>query len=122
MESFILDVLRIMADADSTNDLWWRTDGEYAPIQFFINCNDVFMWGCSDCEQITPENIEILRSSYEDCEENGAELFCSRVRHMRPQGAWYGYCSRDKWALFDACGPERETGIGNPYKPGAYPV
>lgn len=117
---FVLGVLEVMS-GDNTTDLWWRTKDEYAPITFFVNCNDIFMWGCSDAETITPENLLVLKQSYADSEDHGAELFCARVRQMRPQGAWYSYCPREEWHLFDACGPERETGFGNPSKPGAYP-
>lgn len=116
---FILDVLGIMA-FDHTEDLFWRVDGKHAPVSFYIRCNDVFFWGCADLEDITSDNIEVLRQSYKDSKANGAELFCARVRQMRPQGAWYSYCPREEWPLFHACGPERETGIGNPSKPGAY--
>lgn len=45
-------------------------------------------------------------------------LFSARSRGMRPQGAYYKLFPRDTWELFDACGPEREVGVGNPYVPG----
>lgn len=119
-EKFVMDVLTLMAKHDATQAIWWRCDGEYAPITFFINCNDLFFWACADCETITPENLPILAQAYEDSEYLGAALFCARVRKMRPQGAWYSYCDRKEWPLFDACGPEREKGFGNPAAPGEY--
>lgn len=48
------------------------------------------------------------------------DLFAAKVKGMRPQGAAYTYIPTDAWDLFDACGPERQTGMGNPYKPGEY--
>jgi hypothetical protein len=48
------------------------------------------------------------------------ELFAARVRGVRPQGASYSLYPRATWPLFDACGPKRETGLGNPYEPGEY--
>lgn len=117
-QEFILDVLGIIAKADAHRALWWRTDGEYAPITFFINCNDTFFWGCADAEDVTPENIEVLRKAYDDSKYHGDILFCARVREMRPQGAMYDCIRKEDWHLFDACGPEREVGFGNPCAPG----
>lgn len=48
------------------------------------------------------------------------DLFAARVRGMRPQGAAYTFYPPETWPLFDACGPEREIGFGNPYRPGEY--
>jgi hypothetical protein len=44
----------------------------------------------------------------------GCDLFVCRERKMRPQGAVYPE-DRRFWPLFDACGPEREVGLGNPH-------
>lgn len=46
------------------------------------------------------------------------DLYAARVRHERPQGACYAAYPRQLWPMFDAVGPEREVGIGNPYAPG----
>lgn len=113
---FVMDVLRLAAEYDMCGDLWWRCDGEYAPVTFFVNCNDCFYWACSDCEQLTPENLPILVQAFKDAEaadeKRGTiyapELFVARVRGMRPQGASYKECYPETmWPLFDACGPER---------------
>ena len=111
--SFIIDVLTITA-FDNCDDIWWRVDGEYAPITIFVNCNDLFFWGSVDCEPITQDNVETLRQSYKDSQNHGGLLFCCRVRKMRPQGAYYKHLVEEK-LLFDACGPKREISIGNPY-------
>ena len=138
---FILDVLTTFAP-DDCSSIWWRTDGEYAPITFFVNCNDVFAWACADAEDITPESLPILKQSIEDVRSVldidrfdrdrewrianidrchwmsfSIELFCSRMRKMRPQGACYPMF-KELWPLFDACGSEREIDEGNPCKPG----
>lgn len=122
---FIMSVLRLIAEYDMEGSLYWRCDGEYAPIKFFINCNDVFAWGCADSEEITPENLSALKQAIEDCNKiipnygpiYGGDLFCARTRKFRPQGAAYP-SKKELWPLFDACGPEREVGFGNPYPPG----
>lgn len=102
--------------------IWWRTDDEYAPITFFVNCNDLFWWASADCEKVTPENIHLLEESLkdiaeiDDCSEMGGELFCCRSRKIRPQGAAYPKDER-MWSLFDACGPDRDVDkkpFGNP--------
>ncbi len=120
MEAFVLGVLDIIAKADAHRDLWWRTDGKYAPVRFFINCNDVFVWGSSDAEDVTQERLPILRQAYKDSKHNGGVLYCARVRQLRPQGAYYTYIDKGEWPLFNAAGPERLVGPGNPYAPGGY--
>lgn len=57
---FVLRVLGTISAADCYGELFWRTDGEYAPITFWINCNDFFFWGCADMEDLTPDNIDVL--------------------------------------------------------------
>lgn len=97
--------------------IWWRTDGEYAPLTIFVNCNDLFAWGCADCEEIRPGDLDELRLACEDCKnEKGAMrkghlLWCARRRLCRPQVAYYKYLSDKEKALFDACGPT-ETQYG----------
>ena len=114
-----LRVLRVFA-FDNTEQVWWRTDGEYAPVTFFVKCNDLFWWGCSDCEQITEQNIDLLERTAQDLGEDDAaiylgELFAARSRGMRPQGACYKNWPERIQVLFNACGPEREINIANPF-------
>ncbi len=131
---FVCRVLSIFNgfDALSNEDVWWRTDDEYAPISLFVNCNDLFLWGFSDCEEITRDNIDILESTFNELKNMNKKdgefykethlervtpaIFCCRVRGMRPQGACYNeqYYPKIVWPLFDAAGPERQTGLGNP--------
>lgn len=129
--NFILRVLRVMSDVDCCDDLWWNMNDECATISFFINCSDVFWWATSDYEEITPHNIDELEKVVTDIQELADDnyhtkmsilrcaplLFISRVRKMRPQGAYYKFFDRKLWALFDACGPEREINLVNPVKP-----
>lgn len=120
MEAYILAILDIVAKGENQRDLWWRTDGKYAPVRFFIHCNDVFAWGTADAEDITPERLPVLRQAYRESKHQGGVLYVARIRKMRPQGAYYTYINKNEWHLFDACGPEREVGGVNPYKPGEY--
>jgi len=149
---FLYRVFRL-GGFDRHPEIWWRTDGEYAPVTIFVNCNDLFWWASADCERLTPENIGLWEQAYSDLDallrdeprtpENQTDgpvrkawlargtrrisimscvdwLFCARVRGMRPQGACYPSDAPEVWPLFDACGPERPTGHGNPCKPGEY--
>ena len=120
---FYLKVLDAVA-FDNCEMIWWRTDDEYAPVTFFVNCNDLFWWATADGEKVTPENVHLLKESFEDvaaiddCSALGDALFCCRVRKMRPQGAAYPKDER-LWPLFDECGPDRDVDkepFGNPNK------
>ncbi len=92
---------------DWTGNLFWRSDHEYAPITMFVNCNDLFYWGCADAEEITEENIGLLEEALVVDNTYGADLFCARSRKMRPQQPCYKGYSEEIKKLFDACGPER---------------
>lgn len=121
---FVLEVLAFFSDEEMHELLWWRTDEEYAPVTFFVNTNDLLAWGCADGERITTENLPLLRQAMADCKKVGkycwyeaVALFACRLNKMRPQGAAYPK-NKAFWPLFDACGPEREVGLGNPKRPG----
>jgi hypothetical protein len=125
---FTVRVLKAFAEFDGEANhelLWWRTDGEYAPVTFFVMCSDLFWWATCDSIRLTPENIGALEQATRDCLEadrvvGGVDaplLFCCRVRGMRPQGAYYGRIEKSLWHLFDACGPRRDvstSAFGNP--------
>lgn len=130
---FVMRFFRITSRYENHAEFWWRTDGKYAPLTIFANCNDLFFWGTADSEAVTPENIGELERACEDASRAsrpdepkdtgggyvyGASLFCARVRGMRPQGACYRNFEKGVAALFDACGPEREVNVANP-KPNA---
>ena len=70
------DVVKLLKLVDSFSDykyadlkesISWRcTDDGYAPITFFVNCNDLFYWGCSDSEEITADKIPDFDKCFED--------------------------------------------------------
>ncbi len=126
--AFVMRVLTLFAmhPNDSTEMLMWRVDGKYAPITFLVSCSDFFWWGTADCEIVTPDEIEALEQAFADVKAAstntqldaywGAVLYVARKRRMRPQGAAYPTVPALA-ALFDACGPERAVGLGNPKQP-----
>jgi len=118
------------------DSIWWRTDDEYAPVTFWVNCNDLFYWACADCETITTENFDLIlqtvndvaaamgavsprsrdknvpfKETYDAWKSVGgyaAELWCCRVRGMRPQQPCYKNIPDVLKPFFDAAGPERD--------------
>lgn len=128
--AFVRRVLAAFDRCDMHSDLWWRTGERYGgrqyddPATFLVDCSDTFWWGTADCEEVTPENVGLLEQTFADlrvADGPGAtvhigDLFAARIRKMRPQGACYAKRYAPKlWPLFDACGPERKVGLGNPY-------
>jgi len=120
---FLVRVLEIfsMSHADAYGDVFWRVDD--SELTLYANVSDVFAWGGSDAEPITPQTLDALERAYTDlkaveAEEFTAELYAARQRGMRPQGAAYPSQTHESWrrvsALYDACGPERAVGFGNP--------
>jgi hypothetical protein len=125
--SIALEAMRILSKYDCCDDIFWRCDGEYAPLMLLVNCNDVFGWACADAEPITDTNIGMLADAYEDAQNSGdlgiiygSMLFCARSRGERPQGACYPENAKGLWPLLNACGPERPVDSLNPYRPGTY--
>ena len=124
---FVRRLLTLLARYDQHDDLWWSV-GKDGELHFFIKCSDVFAWGTADAERVIAETVECLAAAYEDAKgmsldgkNYGGILYVARQRQMRPHGAVYPK-NAVVVALFDACGPERMIGLGNPYRPGEYPA
>lgn len=121
-DQIALRALRVTA-FEYTDVLFWRVDDDILSVS--VECSDVFFWGSADVEPLTVKNIDLFEATYAECEdrfgkynaEHATELFCARARNTRPQGAFYKYLSPEWAELFNAAGPERETGLGNPYTP-----
>jgi hypothetical protein len=105
----IEELLSFLAEHDVREYVFWTSD-----LEFYVDCSDVFFWGAGDAEQITAENFEEFKSAVVEAGADGPALFCARMRKERPQGAVYEHLDEENWALFDACGPRREVGFGNP--------
>lgn len=84
---FVMRVLRATS-FDLCDTIWWRTDGEYAPVTFMVLCSDSFEYACADSEPVTPGNIGELEQAIADCvqvygrtgDQYGPLLFVARVR------------------------------------------
>lgn len=112
----------------------WQEVGLHATTA--LQCSDTFFWGSADAEEVTAETLPVLEQVVADLaplraaanaageakrarffEYAVSDLYASRIRGMRPQGAVYTrrYSSiPEVWPMFDAAGPEREVGFGNP--------
>jgi hypothetical protein len=121
---FIHAVLTLALHADFRSELLWHSDG--TTITVAVDVSDVFAWGGSDAEDLTPERLPLLAQAVADLraidpreDMYAVDLFAARIRGMRPQGAAYPKrpALAATHALFDACGPERATGLGNPRRP-----
>ena len=114
--AFFTRVMLIFYMADVREDLIWHvTDGR---VHLAVNVSDIFAWGGADSEGITPATLPVLEKAWEDTRAIGQEfllapLYAARMRGMRPQGAAYPETVAAQ-GLFNACGPEREVGLGNP--------
>lgn len=100
------------------DELWWRMNDELGPLTFLVQCNDVFYWGMSDCEIITPADVPDFKKAIEDSKDKEGDsffahlLWIARKRKQRPQVAYYKNFEEHEKKLFDECGPE-ETQYGN---------
>lgn len=118
--SYVHRVLAVFA-FDGTDSVWWRTEGEFAPVTFFAQVSDFFAWGGGDLERIEPGDVDALEQAASDIRSAGVEpsawageLFAARKRGMRPQGAQFKYIPEPLWPLFKAAGPERARDLLNP--------
>lgn len=123
-----MDVMDVLLDLRLYDQVFMgRSKGD--PDKYYVgtNANDLFVWGCADSVDITPDKLDILKQAHADCLAANefyrfytTDVYSCRVKGMRPQGAVYKSDKQELWPLYDSAGPERETGLGNPYKPGEY--
>jgi hypothetical protein len=117
----VIHVLRFLIEHELADSMFYMRD-QSGDIHINVNCNDLFWWGTADCEDLTVERIPEFKKAIDDCkavwstgESYAGELFCARIRKMRPQNACYVNVPKQIWPLLDAAGPEREKDFSNPY-------
>lgn len=128
------EILRFSEEHDLYGLLeWYFSVNVENNIKFYINCNDIMHWGCSDNEEIDNISFPLLKETFKEIEsfsvmdteyelnlcDISIMLFVCRMRKMRPQNACYPlYRNKGlQWKiheLLNACGPEREVDILNP--------
>ncbi len=114
----MVTVLQLFAEADLHEQLFWRCDGLFAPVTFFVVITDLFEPQSADLEEISRHNLADLQRAFLDVREvTGGDvtyapaLFVARNRLQRPYGGAYP-SDRRLWPLFDAAGPLRPKEIG----------
>lgn len=107
MCDFVLRVLTTMDRADLHESLWWRTDGPFHPITFWVDCSDCFTHATAEGEPVTEETVAELETAIADVAAItggdvtfGPLLYCARRRQRRPLPVAYPSDSR-LWSLFD---------------------
>ena len=108
------EVLALFDQADDHEGVFWRVDMDHGrDVKLFANCSDLFYWATADAEEITREDIPLLRQTLADLKAVDAaynlnELFAARKRKLRPQRPCYRHFEAPVAALFDACCTEEE--------------
>ena len=65
-----------------------------------VNCNDVFVWGCADSEEMFYEDIEDVFDHFMKDRDWGTEIWCIKKRKMLPQRPVYeSIMSKGIWDL-----------------------
>jgi len=96
-EQDAIKVLAFIAKHNLHDHIWWRCDGEYAPITIWVNCNDLFYWAQADAEDLNIGDLPILEQAIVDLSAiddvlgacYSTDLYCCRKRQMRPQKPAY---------------------------------
>ena len=106
---FMKTILFLFSRYDCHDQLWWKVSPTGSEqFLFFANCNDTFALACADCEEITYENLDVLRAAFIDIDAITAEhwyaplLFVARVRKRKPHPAFMSGVPDDLKELFKA--------------------
>ena len=78
----------IAEEVCSTNEHWWKKDWpEEARKTFaiFVNCNDIFAWGCADAEPLQHDEIQDLYDHWIKDRNLGPAVWCCKKRRQMPQ-------------------------------------
>lgn len=67
------------------NNGWWDELWPKDAITVAVNCNDVFLWGCADAENILYSDIEELYNMYIKEPTWGIAAWCIKKRKCKPQ-------------------------------------
>ena len=62
----ILEILDLFDKYDLTINLMWQVDLEKEELHLMVLCNDLFYWACADVEEITLENLPLLKQTIQD--------------------------------------------------------
>lgn len=66
-------------------EVLFSNTGSDKTIVLYVNCNDVFMWGCADAEDITTDQIESLYNLHFENKKWGTMKWACINRNLQPQ-------------------------------------
>jgi hypothetical protein len=70
------------------NSNWWKdewSNEDRESISVNVQCNDIFMWGCSDAEGLPFDEIKNLYRMWRKDPDWGAAVWCMVQRKQMPQ-------------------------------------
>jgi hypothetical protein len=67
------------------NNGWWNKDWPKDKITLSVICNDLFYWGCGDCEDIEYNDLEVLAKAHAKDERWGIAAWCIKKRKQMPR-------------------------------------
>jgi hypothetical protein len=86
---WIEEALKVLLDKEIlfANSRKYLFEGKEQPetLCLFVNCNDVFAWGCADAEEITYHEVEDLFNHYIEKGNWGVVIWCMKKRNLQPQ-------------------------------------
>jgi hypothetical protein len=82
----ICDEELALAELLAAGVLFWNTGrfDEEETVVLFVNCNDLFAWGCADAEPFTSDEIPDLYRAWKSGPW-GVDKWCGRRRNQEPQ-------------------------------------
>lgn len=101
-EEYVYAVVELIADYDLGDEIMWHRGGgmlvavdgqgkrlpDARPLIAAVNVSDMFWWATADCEDVTEEDVPVLRATLAEVGGMyGGLLWVARKRGMRPQSA-----------------------------------
>jgi hypothetical protein len=80
--------LLLINDVVFLNNNWWKeewTKEERDEISINVICNDVFAWGCADCERLPFKELKTLYEMWKKDPGWGSSVWCMIQRKEMPQ-------------------------------------
>ncbi len=69
----------------NSRDYYYKGQKEGHTIVLFVNCNDVFAWGCADSEDVSSGDIPSLFEAHMQDKRYGSDKWCCQQRQQKPQ-------------------------------------
>ena len=110
VEEALVEMLRKSLVFANGRKYWCDWEGALKPetICLFLNCNDVFAWGCADAEEIAYNEVQELYTMWKNDKYGDMKWVCKK-RNLRPQQAWMKRLKEEgAWDAFFESLPENK--------------